>query len=76
MGSDTSKDELGMVKFSWPLNVTVWMVSGSTSDVPIESLTAGTGWATVTAVIGRSVGPNALDRRKRMISASRDSRTV
>jgi hypothetical protein len=76
IGSDTSSDWLGIVKFLLPLNVTRLRVFVNISEVPMESFTPGTGCATVTAEMGRSSGPNAFERRMRMISASRDRRIV
>ena len=61
-GSDTIKAPFGMVKLGLPLNVNVFNVFVTMALLPGVLLK---GSATVTAVIGSAVAPNALLMRKR-----------
>lgn len=57
-GSETASPALGITTDSDPLNVTTWLVPGSISGTPAAP---PSGRATLTAVIGKSLRPNAFE---------------
>jgi hypothetical protein len=59
-GSETASPAFGMLMDVFPLNVTVWRVCGWIALTPAAPLA---GSATVTAVMGKGVTPNALEKR-------------
>lgn len=63
IGSETTSAPFGIVKDGEPLNVNVFRVLVSIAGMPG---TPPNGRAMVTAVMGRSVMPNAFDMRRRM----------
>ena len=62
-GSDTASPPSGIIMDVFPLKVTVCKVFGWMAETPAEKLK---GRATVTAVMGRFVTPNALEKRRRI----------
>jgi hypothetical protein len=73
MGSETASAPLGIVKDVFPLNVTVCSVLGWIALTPAAPWS---GRATVTAVMGRSFSPKALEMRIRIVLAPMDVWTV